>query len=91
MRKQINYSDETNNDDGLFNIAELDDFDNNADENDYSAVEVPKPKKIVERQPEREWREREPKDKLLKMDIDIEELLAKPKTKMEDEIFEEDG
>jgi hypothetical protein len=31
VRKQINYSDETNNDDGLFNIAELDDFDNNAD------------------------------------------------------------
>jgi hypothetical protein len=47
---------------------------------------VPKAKKIVEKAPERDWRERErerePKEKAVKMDIDIDELLAKPKAKM---------
>lgn len=44
VRKQINYSDEA--DDQMFNITEIDDYDNNIlEENDYSAVEVPKIKK----------------------------------------------
>ena len=47
---------------------------------------MPKVKKIVEKPPERDWRERErerePKEKAVKMDIDIDELLAKPKAKM---------
>ena len=53
IRKHINYSDEKNNDDELFRIAELDDFYNNGDENDYSATEMPKAKKIGEKNPER--------------------------------------
>lgn len=44
VRKQINYSDEA--DDQMFNMTEIDDYDNNnLEENDYSAIEVPKIKK----------------------------------------------
>jgi hypothetical protein len=43
-RKQINYSDEVT-DDQIFNMNELDDYDNNLEEVDDSAIEVPKVKK----------------------------------------------
>jgi hypothetical protein len=57
-------------------------------------VEVPKLKKPVEKPVEREYRpenrERE-RERSARMEIDIDEMLAKPKARMEDEIFEEDG
>lgn len=59
------------------------------EENDYSAVEVPKPKKESNYSKEREARE--PKEKPSRPEIDIDQILSKPKPKMEDEIFEEDG
>jgi hypothetical protein len=77
VRKQINYSDEAA-DDQLFNMTEIDDYDNNnLDENDYSVIEVPKIRK-------------EPKDKP-RPEVDIDQLIAKPKQKIDDEIFEEDN
>lgn len=87
----------------MFNINELDDFDNNAlEENDYSAVEVPKARKEVKEPRDKEYKEykeykefkefKEFKEKEKpSKEIDIDQLLSKPKQKMEEEIFEEDG